>query len=87
MTQQALAEELGVTHQHVSRVEGGHVMPSLELVVRLAGRFGMTTDELLTGAERAPSDLAGAIRSDLELSRQAKRHLIGLIDELRAKRD
>ncbi|HLH13823.1 MAG TPA: helix-turn-helix transcriptional regulator, partial [Solirubrobacteraceae bacterium] len=84
LTQQALAEELGVTHQHVSRLESGRAMPSLDLVVRLAARFGITTDELLTGAERAPADLAGAIRADPKLSGVAKRHLIGLVDELRS---
>lgn len=84
MTQQALADELGVTHQHVSRLEGGRAMPSVELVVRLAARFGTTTDELLTGAKRVPADLAGAIRADPKLSRGAKRHLIGLIEELRS---
>lgn len=83
LTQQALAEELGVTHQHISRVEGGHVLPSVELVVRLAARLGVTTDELLTGADRAPADLAGAIRGDPSLSSGVKRHLIGLVAELR----
>lgn len=84
MTQQALADELGVTHQHVSRIESGQAMPSLELVVRLAGRFGVTTDELLTGVDRAPADLAGAIRADAKLTNSAKRHLIGLVEELRS---
>lgn len=87
LTQQALARELGVTHQHVSRIESGQAMPSLELVVRIAARFGVTTDELLTGKERAPADLAGAIRADQQLSGGAKRHLIGLVDELRSLGD
>jgi len=87
MTQQALAEELDVTHQHVSRLESGQAMPSLDLLVRLAARFGITTDELLTGAERAPADLAGAIRADTQLSSRAKRHLIGLVEELQSPAD
>lgn len=86
LTQQALADELGVTHQHVSRLESGQAMPSLDLVVRLAARFGITTDALLTGAERAPTDRAGAIRADPRLSGGAKRHLIGLVEELRSGR-
>lgn len=82
LTQEELAVELGVTHQHVSRIEGGHAVPSLELLVRLSRRLGVSTDYLLTGRETAPVDVAGAIRSDQHLSPTAKRHLIGIVGEL-----
>ena len=82
LTQDQLAHELGVTHQHVSRIEGGHAVPSLDLLVRLSRRLGVSTDNLLTGRETAPVDIAGAIRGDHRLSPAAKRHLIGIIGEL-----
>jgi transcriptional regulator with XRE-family HTH domain len=82
LTQEQLARELGVTHQHVSRIEGGHAVPSLELLVRLSRRLGVSTDYLLTGHETAAADITGAIRGDQRLSPSAKRHLIGIIDEL-----
>jgi len=82
LTQEALARELGITHQHISRIEGGHVAPSLELIVKLSKRLGVTTDYLLAGDDRPGVDLVGAIRGDRRLSAQAKRHLIGLVDEL-----
>jgi transcriptional regulator with XRE-family HTH domain len=83
LTQDELARELGVTHQHVSRIEGGHAVPSLDLLVRLSRRLGVSTDYLLTGHETAPLGVAGAIRGDQHLSPAAKRHLIGIARELR----
>lgn len=44
---------------------------------------GVSTDHLLTGQETAPADIAGAIRAEPHLSAAAKRHLIGLANELR----
>jgi transcriptional regulator with XRE-family HTH domain len=83
LTQEELAVELGVTHQHVSRIEGGHAVPSLDLLVRLSRRLGVSTDYLLTGRETTPLAIAGAIRGDQHLTAAAKRHLIGIISELR----
>ncbi|MGH2853520.1 MAG: helix-turn-helix domain-containing protein [Solirubrobacteraceae bacterium] len=83
LTQEELAGELGVTHQHVSRIEGGHAVPSLDLLVRLGSRLGVSTDYLLTGQETTPLGIDGAIRGDQRLSATAKRHLIGIINELR----
>ncbi len=82
LTQEQLANELGVTHQHVSRIEGGHAVPSLDLLVRLSRHLGVSTDYLLTGHQAAPVDVSGAIRGDQRLSATAKRHLIGIISEL-----
>jgi transcriptional regulator with XRE-family HTH domain len=82
LTQEELAVELGVTHQHVSRIEGGHAVPSLELLVRLSRKLGVSTDYLLTGHETAPLGITGAVRGDKRLSPAAKRHLIGIVSEL-----
>jgi transcriptional regulator with XRE-family HTH domain len=82
LTQEQLAGELGVTHQHISRIEGGDAVPSLELLVQLACQLGVSTDHLLTGEATVPVEIAGAIRSDDRLSAAAKRHVLGIIAEL-----
>jgi len=82
LTQEELAGELGVTHQHISRIEAGQAVPSLDLLVGLAERLGVTCDYLLTGQEIAPLGVVGAVRGDKRLSAAAKRHLIGIISEL-----
>jgi transcriptional regulator with XRE-family HTH domain len=84
LTQEQLAHELGVTHQHISRIEGGHAVPSLELLVELARHLGVSTDHLLTGEATVPIETAGAIRGDDRLTAAAKRHLLGIIAELAA---
>jgi transcriptional regulator with XRE-family HTH domain len=86
LTQEELARSVGVTHQHVSRIEGGLAAPSLDLVVRLSQALGVTTDFLLTGDDRPAVDVVGAIRGEPALSASAKRHLLGLIQELRGTR-
>lgn len=82
LTQDELAQELGVTHQHISRIESGNAVPSLELLLRLSHRLGVSADYLLTGKETPTLGVAGSIRSDHNLSPAAKRHLLGLIAEL-----
>jgi transcriptional regulator with XRE-family HTH domain len=83
LTQEELARELGVTHQHISRIESDQAAPSLDLLVLLSRRLGVSADHLLTGQKTTPADIAGAIRAEPHLSAAAKRHLIGLADELR----
>ena len=80
-----LATELKVTHQHVSRIELEQVAPSLEILLKLSRTLGVTTDYLLTGREIAPLDASGAIRSEPDITAAAKKHLIGVLAELRAK--
>ncbi len=84
LSQSELAKELGVTHQHVSRIELGDVTPSLQMLLKLSRTLGVSTDFLLTGVERAPLDATGAIRSEPHIASTAKRHLVGLLQELRA---
>ena len=54
ISQEELAERLGVTRQAVSKWELGASLPELDTVVALAKTFGVTTDYLLTETEAAP---------------------------------
>lgn len=53
MTQEKLADCLGVTYQTVSKWETGITSPDLSLIVPLARLFGVTTDELFDFNESA----------------------------------
>lgn len=46
MTQQALAQAVGVTRQTIVALETGRYAPSLELAMRLAAVFGCGVDDL-----------------------------------------
>lgn len=83
LSQENLATELGVKHQHVSRIELGDATPSLEMLLKVSRKLGVSTDYLLTGQSTAPLDAAGAIRAEPDISATAKRHLVGILEELR----
>lgn len=58
MTQEALANQLGVTNQAVSKWESGQSCPDISLLPRLADLFGISIDELFgRAALTVPSKL------------------------------
>lgn len=46
MTQQVLADQVGVTRQTIVALEGGAYTPSLALAMRIAKTFGKPVDEI-----------------------------------------
>lgn len=46
MTQQQLADRLGVSRQTIISIESGKYQPSLELAFKLAQTFGKRVDEI-----------------------------------------
>ena len=52
MTQEQLADQLGVSYQSVSRWENGTTYPDMEFLPVLSGIFGVTVDELLGMEEK-----------------------------------
>lgn len=54
MTQEDLAEAMGVSAQAVSKWENDISCPDISLLPSLARKLGMSVDELLSGKEEAP---------------------------------
>ncbi len=54
MTQQQLAEQIGVTRQTVNAIEGGKYSPSLEVAFKIAQVFGKPLDEVFQYVESLP---------------------------------
>ncbi|MCQ2518802.1 MAG: helix-turn-helix domain-containing protein [Lachnospiraceae bacterium] len=52
MTQQQLADRLGVSLNHVSKIEPGMKVPSVDLFLTLSEIFNVSLDFLITGKER-----------------------------------
>lgn len=75
-SQVELAKRLQISKQTVSNWENDNIQPSVDMLIRIARLFGVTTDYLL-GLEDAPRlDVTG-------LSPAAVGHLTLLIDDLR----
>ena len=78
LTQEQLAEQLGVNPRTVSRWETARTMPDFALLVELARRYGVTADELLDGERRAQStekEEETAMEKIAEYTRQEKQAL------------
>ena len=53
MSQEALADALGVSRQAVSKWETGAAVPDVDKIVQLSDFYGVTTDEILKGGAAA----------------------------------
>ena len=67
-TQVSLAKKLGVSKQAVSNWENGNIQPSIDMLIRIADLFSVTTDYLLgreyvlqADLSRLPPEVAGNI--------------------------
>lgn len=59
MSQVALAKELRVSKQCISNWENDNVQPSIEMLVKLADYFRVSTDFLLGRTQKETVDLSG----------------------------
>ena len=75
-SQVELARQLNVSKQTVSNWENDNIQPSIDMLVRLADAFGVTTDYLLGREETPRLDVSG-------LSAKAVAHLSLLIEDFR----
>jgi putative transcriptional regulator len=53
MTQQDLADKVGVTRQTIVAIEKGHYSPSLELAFRIARVFTLPLEEVFTFEDKS----------------------------------
>ena len=79
LKQEELGHRVGASKQSVSNWENGNIMPSVDLLVRLADFFGVSTDYLLGREHQRTLDTAG-------LSGQQLTYLQMLIDDMREKK-
>ena len=68
LTQEALAEEVGVTRQTIAKWESGESIPDLELAGRLAATLDVSLD-----------DLTHAPREELEEESLQGKHMFGVV--------
>jgi transcriptional regulator with XRE-family HTH domain len=85
LTQDDLAKEIDYTSQYISKLEKDGGIPSLEVLLSLSTALGVSINYLLTGRETSKFDATGAIRAERHVTAAAKRHLIGLLNELRTE--
>lgn len=78
MSQVELANRLGVTKQSVSNWENDNILPSIEMLMKLAAVFSVSTDYML-GLE------SGEYLDVSDLPKDVIVHIRQIVDDLRAK--
>jgi transcriptional regulator with XRE-family HTH domain len=76
LTQEQVAERLGIGGEAVSRIERGIVMPNIERLMQFAEIFGCEVADLLTQASHRPEDQAVRISQMLNQLTPADRQLV-----------
>lgn len=66
MSQEALAEKLGVTRQAVSKWESEQSVPDMENIIAISDLFDVSTDYLLKGKEREIPAAKSELKIDLK---------------------
>ena len=65
ITQVELAKSLGVTKQFVSNWENDNIQPSIDMLIRIAGYFSVSTDYLLGLSSSQPLVVAGLTKKQI----------------------
>ena len=76
LTQEAVAERLGVGNEAVSRIERGIVMPNITRLLELADIFGCEAAELLSEVSPLVEDQANRVNHLLASLDQSDRQLV-----------
>ncbi len=76
MGQAELGHKVGASKQSVSNWENGNIMPSIDLLVRLADCFGVSTDHILGRDARRTLDATGL--TDLQAT-----HIQQIIEDMK----
>ncbi len=59
LSQEALAEMVSVNNDHISRIEGGYIRPSLSLLVAIANALEVSVDDILVDNLTHPNSITG----------------------------
>lgn len=76
LSQEQVAERLGIGSEAVSRIERGVVMPNVERLVELATIFNCETADLLTEGSSRPADQARRLHDLLSRLEAPDRDLV-----------
>lgn len=80
LSQEALAEKLGVSRQAVSKWETGESLPEIDKITQMAKIFGVSTDSLLLDEEPARQNAdRGGPRSENRQERSASNRIFDLL--------
>lgn len=80
LSQVELAEKIGISKQSVSNWENDNIQPSIEMLIKIARTFSVSTDYLLGEDERTFLEVS-------HLSQKQISHIQQIIDDISGKAD
>jgi transcriptional regulator with XRE-family HTH domain len=91
MSQQDLADKVHIHVTHLSKMENGHLMPSIDIVQRLMKIFAVSADQLLNEDENSVVDIQNhEVNEQLaminQLDEDEKNALIKIINSMLTKK-
>jgi len=91
MSQQELANMLHIHVTHLSKMENGHLMPSIDIVQRLMKVFTVSADHLLNEDEKTVVDIQNSELNEQialinQLDEEEKNALIKIINSMLTKK-
>jgi transcriptional regulator with XRE-family HTH domain len=91
MSQQNLADKVHIHVTHLSKMENGHLMPSIDIVQRLMKIFAVSADQLLNEDENSVVDIQNhEVNEQLaminQLDEDEKNALIKIINSMLTKK-
>jgi transcriptional regulator with XRE-family HTH domain len=86
LTQEQVAEQLGIGNEAVSRIERGVVMPNVARLMELADVFDCGIADLLTEVSSRPSDQAKHLaRLLISVSSKDREMIVDIVERLTAR--
>ena len=76
LTQEKLAEKIGVSRQTLSNWENNNIQPSIDMLIRLSNYFSVSTDYMLGLEERKFIEINGLTERQLA-------HIMAVINDIR----
>ncbi len=83
MTQEYVAERLGVGYEAVSRIERGAIMPTIGKLIQLAGVFNCPVEELLVESSNRAIDQGAVLSRMIDgLSETDRTFMLEIIEKM-----
>jgi transcriptional regulator with XRE-family HTH domain len=91
MNQQELADKINVHVTHLSKIENGHLLPSIDIVQRLMKVFAISADQLLNDNENSVVNIQNHEMNEQlmlinQLDEDEKNALIKIINSMLTKK-
>lgn len=82
ISQEELTEMIGISPVHLSRIENGHVMPKIDILVELCTKLEISSDFLLLGRHNSENVLLNLLFNRMHVCKDKQLKLLVEIMEL-----